>query len=118
MSTVSAFEPRHPQDAHTVLDQIRIVACNVYIWQLLIHPRDPIIRERMLFQIRLPEFAHPVWAMLGVMVMCDRDHTVYQLVTHHLGCPPTVLVALNEEARFLDLTQLTPITPTMSAAHL
>lgn len=111
MPTVSIFEPRPSPDGRTVLDHIRIAAYHAFVWQLLVSARDPIIRENMIFQIRMPNVMYPIWAQLGPVVMCDWTHTVYRLVTHHADCPPTVLIAHNDAERFVDITQLTPVVP-------
>jgi hypothetical protein len=120
MPIISLFAPRRPQNAYNVFDQMRIDACHIYVWQLVISPRDPIIHDRMIFQVQLPNRVSPIWAQLGVVVMCDQDNTVYRLVTHHIDCPPTVLVASNGEA-LPGLTQLIPACyadPNMSFIYL
>ena len=92
MTTVSLFEPRHPLSASTVIEQLHIDAFRIYVWRLLISPEDSIVRERMMFGIRLPDIPHTIYAQLGVVVMRDHDHTVYTLLTNHAGSPPLIMI--------------------------
>jgi hypothetical protein len=106
MSATPVFVPRHPQPASTVLEQLKIDAHRVYVWQLLVSPEDPIIRERLMFGIQLPDTPHVVYAQLGVIVMRDPHHAVFTLVTHNPGAPPLVLIARDGGQEFVDLTRL------------
>ena len=108
MSAISTFAPQRPLTAFTALDQIRIDACHVHVWQLLVSPRDPIVTERAIFQIQLSTFALPVLVQLGVVVMADHIHTVYRLHANHIECPSTVLVSIHP-GHIADLTRLVPI---------
>jgi hypothetical protein len=106
MSATPVFVPRHPQRASTVLEQLKIDAHRIYVWQLLISPEDPIIREQLMFGIQLPDTLHVTYAQLGVIVMRDPHHVVFTLVTNDPGAPPLILVARDGCQEFVDLTRL------------
>jgi hypothetical protein len=106
MSATPVFVPRHPQQASTVLEQLKIDAHHVYVWQLLISQEDPIIREWLMFRIQLPDTPHVTYVQLGVIVMRDPHHVVFTLITNDPGTPPLILIARDGCQEFVDLTRL------------
>ena len=111
MPSLTIFEPRYPQPARTVAEQLHIDVCRLYVWRLLVAPQDPIIRERMMFGIQLPGYPQIVYAQLGAVVMRDLAHIVFALVTNHPGSPPLILVALTNDDDSYDVTWLTWLVP-------
>ena len=90
-------------------EQLHIDVCRLYVWRLFVTPQDPIIRERMMFGIRLPDYPRIIYAQLGVVVMRDQAQVVFRLITDHPGSPPLVFVALTNDDNFYDVTWLVPI---------
>ena len=109
MADFAVFIPHHPPPTTTLANQLHIDVCRVYVWELLIPPNDPIIQERMIFGIQLPNVPCLVCAQLGMVVMRDQNLIVFQLVTDYPGAPPLIAVARNLcTAHPYGLTQLSP----------
>jgi hypothetical protein len=108
MSTIPVFAPLHPAPATTIADQLRINACCMYVWQLLVTPTNPIVQERTTFEIQLPNVPHTIYARLGALVMHDPNLFVFQLIADYPGAPPLIAITRTHDETLGGFTQLVP----------